>query len=463
MLKIKKIEFIKAVYDESLSHNIFSIANVYFSNYPPILGALIYWKKNNSRSEYTREGEYKFFYNLDDITYFAAVKFPKGTKLTRDQKQELSYILLDERGSIGTYTFKTHPSRRKRFNPKKTLEQLNMPENFDVTSIPVHYGPIIDEQSVEEIRRENPHLTKEFIVDYCYWRYRLIKMHPTDFEPYLKYVDFAYVCYACDQISEKYLIDHLDLVDVSALQYNYPVLARLSPSFKKYIIDELIRNKKEINPHFADEIDTFIEDDTYFSEYATIDLLDDELFEEEEEKVDFHFFEFDRGPYKWPGSEHLVKGIPSLASQLYDDMGYKKPTNEEMDEQFSKYNEKQISLISAILEPHWLNRYKDRIDWKAACLYNKHLTDEFLNEHIEYVDFECLGNNLSCVLSEEFIETHMNQFNHDKPVPLIIRFLTVQMYLNHKDKIKVNSDLLFQYYNSIGAPEYKRILDLLDE
>lgn len=61
MLKIKKIEFIKAVYDESLSHNIFSIANVYFSNYPPILGALIYWKKNNSRSEFTREGEYKFF------------------------------------------------------------------------------------------------------------------------------------------------------------------------------------------------------------------------------------------------------------------------------------------------------------------------------------------------------------------------------------------------------------------
>lgn len=159
----------------------------------------------------------------------------------------------------------------------------------------------------------------------------------------------------------------------------------------------------------------------------------------------------------------MVKGIPSLACQLYDDMGYKKPTNEEMDEQFNKYNAKQISLISAILEPHWLNRFKDKIDWKIVCLYNKHLTDEFLNEHIEYVDFECLGNNLRCVLSEEFIEKHMNQFNHDKPVPLIIRFLTEQMYLNHKDKIKVNSDLLFQYYDCIGAPEYNRILDLLDE
>lgn len=463
MLKIKKIEFIKAVYDESLSHNIFSIANIYFSNYPPILGALIYWKKNNSRSEFTREGEYKFYYNLDDITYFAAVKFPKDTKLTRDQKQELSYILLDERGSIGTYTIKTHPSRRKRFNPKKTLEQLNIPDDFDVTSIPVHYGPIIDETSAEEIQRDNPHLSKKFIMDYCYWRYSLIKLHPTEFEPYLKYVDFAYVCYACDQITEKYLIDHLDLVDVAALQYNYPVLARLTPSFKKYIVDELIRKKEEINPHFADEIDEFIEDDTYFSEYATIHLIDDDEYEEEEEKIDFQFFEFDRGPFKWPGSEHMVKGIPSLACQLYDDMGYKKPTNEEMDEQFNKYNAKQISLISAILEPHWLNRYKDKIDWKIVCLYNKHLTDEFLNEHIEYVDFECLGNNLRCVLSEEFIEKHMNQFNHDKPVPLIIRFLTEQMYLNHKDKIKVNSDLLFQYYDCIGAPEYNRILDLLDE
>lgn len=463
MLKIKKIEFIKAVYDESLSHNIFSIANIYFSNYPPILGALIYWKKNNSRSEFTREGEYKFYYNLDDITYFAAVKFPKHTKLTRDQKQELSYILLDERGSIGTYTFKTHPSRKKRFNPKKTLEKLNIPEDFDVTSIPVHYGPIMDEQSVKEIQKLHPNWSTQFIIDYCYWRYRLIKMHPTEFEPYLKYVDFAYVCYACDQITEKYLIDHLDLVDVSALQYNYPVLARLSASFKKYMIEELVRNNQEINPHFSDEIDKFIEDDTYFSEYATIDLLDEDLFDEEEEKVEFQFFEFDRGPYKWPGSEHLVIGIPSLACQLYDDMGFKKPTNEEMDEQFAKYNEQQISLISAILEPHWLNRYKDRIDWKAACLYNKHLTDEFLTEHIDYVDFECLGNNLSCVLSEGFIEKYINQFNHDKPVPLIIRFLTAQMYLNHKDKIKVNSELLYQYYDSIGAPEYQRLLELLDE
>ncbi|NLY80457.1 MAG: nucleoside-diphosphate sugar epimerase [Lysinibacillus sp.] len=463
MLKIKKIEFIKAVYDDSLSHNIFSIANVYFSNYPPILGALIYWKKNNSRSEFTREGEYKFFYDLDNITYFASVKFPKDTKLTRDQKQELSYILLDERGSIGTYTFKTHPSRKKRFNPKKTLERLNIPEDFDVKSIPVHYGPIIDELNAEEVQQQYPHLTKKFIMDYCYWRYSLVKLHPTEFEPYLKYVDFAYVCYACDQITEKYLIDHLDLVDVSALQYNYPVLARLSSSFKKYIVDELMQNNEEINPHFADEIDAFIEDDTYFSEYATIHLLDDDDFEEEDEEVEFQFFEYDRGPYKWPGSEHMVKGIPSLAAQLYDDMGFKKPTNKEMDEQFSQYSKQQISLISAILEPHWLHRYRDEIDWKAACTYNKHLTDEFLTAHIDYVDFECLGNNLSCVLSEQFIEKHMNQFNHDKPVPLIIRFLTEQMYLNHKDKIKVNSELLFQYYNAIGATEYKRILDLLDE
>lgn len=119
MLKIKNINFIKVIYDESLSHNIFSIANIQFSNYPPINGAILYWKKNTSRADFTKEGDYKFFYDLANITYFASVKFPKDVKLTRDQKQELAFILLDERGSIGTYSFKTDPSRRKKFNPKK--------------------------------------------------------------------------------------------------------------------------------------------------------------------------------------------------------------------------------------------------------------------------------------------------------------------------------------------------------
>lgn len=61
MLKIKQIDFIKAVYDDSMSHNIFSIANITFSNYEPIHGALLYWCRNSTNGEYTAEGDYKFF------------------------------------------------------------------------------------------------------------------------------------------------------------------------------------------------------------------------------------------------------------------------------------------------------------------------------------------------------------------------------------------------------------------
>ncbi len=463
MLKIKNIEFIKAVYDDSLSHNIFSIANIQFSNYPPINGALLYWKKNNNTEiEYTPEGDYKFYYDMANGKYFASVKFPKNVKLTRDQKQELAFILLDERGSIGSYSFKTHVNRKNRFDPKKSLEKLDFPENFHVKSIPSYVGPIIDDSDMKLLIEKNPTFPKKFIEDYCYWRYQLVRLHPTDFQPYLEYVDFSYICYACDQLSEKYLIHHLDQVDVTTLQYNYPVLSRLSASFKNYIVNELIRQNEEINKHFENEIDTFIEDETYFSEYGYIDLLEDDL-EDEEEEIEFLFFEFERGQYKWFGSEHLVKGIPSLASQVYDDLGFKRPTNKEMDSLIKSYSPEQITLLSAVLEPHWLHRYREIIDWAKVSLYNQFLTDDFLNAHLNYVEFDALGNNLWCEISEEFLERYINHFNHTKPVPLIIRHLTEQLYLNHKNTIKVDSDLLYQYYDSVGDEEYEKIQSLLDE
>ncbi|MFL0507473.1 nucleoside-diphosphate sugar epimerase [Ureibacillus sp. 179-F W5.1 NHS] len=464
MLKIKSIDFIKTVYDESLSHNIFSIANIHFSNYPPINGALLYWKKNLSRSEFTPEGDYKFFYDMANITYYASVKFPKNIKLTRDQKQELAYILLDERGSIGTYSLKTHPSRRKKFNPKLSLAKLDFPKNFDIKSIPSYVGPIIDEIDMTHILDNNPEMSKQFIHDYCFWRYNLVKLHPTEFEEYLDYVDFSYICYACDQLNEQYLIEHLDQVDVSTLQYNYPVLSRLSASFKNYIVEQLRRQKIKINEHFEGEIELFIEDETYFSEYSTIHLLDeDELIDEDEEKFDFHFFEYDRGQYKWPGSEHMVKGIPSLACQIYDDMGYKKRSNKEMDKIFNSYSKKQMDLMCAVFEPHWLHRYREHLDWRIVCQYNGYLSEDFLNAHLSYIDFEALGNNLWCELSEAFIEKHINHFNHNQPVPIIIRHLTEELYLNYRDKIKVDSDLLYQYYGAIGNDEYERLQELLSE
>lgn len=463
MLKIKHIEFIKTVYDESLSHNIFSIANIQFSNYPPVNGALLYWKKNTSRSDFTPEGDFKFFYDMSNITYYASVKFPKNIKLTRDQRQELAYILLDERGFIGTYSLKTHSSRRRKFKPQKGLDRLNFPEDFDVKSIPSYVGPIIDEIDMNQMFEANPNMSKKFIHDYCFWRYNLVKLHPTEFEKYLDYVDFSYICYACDQLTEQYLIEHLDQVDVSSLQYNYPVLSRLSASFKNYIVSELKRRKLKINDHFEQEIDVFIEDETYFSEYSTIHLLDEEELEQEEEKMEYQFFEFERGQYRWPGSEHMIKGIPSLASQIYDDMGYKKRSNKEMDTFFGHYSKRQISLISAVLEPHWLHRYRDKIDWQSACRYNEHLTEDFLAAHIHYIEFEALGNNLWCELSEDFIKKYLKHFNHNQPVPIIIRHLTEELYLNFKDMIKVDSDLLFQYYDAVGNDEYERLQELLGE
>lgn len=463
MLKIKHIEFIKVLYDDSLSHNIFSIANIQFSNYPPINGALLYWKRNTSHSNFTKEGDYKFYYDLANVNYYASVKFPKDVNLTRDQKQELAFILLDQRGSIGTYSIKTDSSRKKKFNPKKALAKLHLPDDFDVTCIPSYVGPILDDLDFDVLTKENPHYSKKFIQDYCFWRYSLVKLHPNEFEPYLKYVDFSYICYACDQLSESYLIDRIEEVDITTLQYNYPVLGRLSASFKNYMIQQLETTNEPINPHFKDEIDLFIEDDTYFDEYSTIDLADFEFEEETEEKVELQFFEFDRGQYKWPGSEHLIKGIPSFACQIYDEYGYKKPSTKEMDCKMKNYHQQQITLVSAILEPHWLHRYREIINWHAVCLYNRYLTEDFLNEHLQYVDFEALGQNLWCELSEGFIEKHIHQFNHNQPVPIIIRHLTEQMYLTYRDTIKIDSDLLFQYYDSIGDEEYEKIQSLLED
>lgn len=462
MIKIKQIEFIKVVYDSYLSHNIFSIANIHFSNYPSIYGALLYWKKNKSSSAYTLDGDYKFFYDLSNTSYFASVKFPKNVMLTKAQKQELAYILLDERGSIGSYSFKTHPQNQKRFNRKNALNKISFPENFDVKSIPVFIGPIIDDVEVEQILKEHPNLTKKFIQQYCFWRFNLIKLHPEEFEPFLQYVDFSYICFSCDLLSEKYLIDHLHLVDVSTLQYNYPVLSRLSSSFKQYIIDELKNKKEEINPHFQNEIEKFIYDETYFQEYSSVDLVEEEV-EEDEESFDFQFFTFDRGIYKWPGSEHLVKGIPSLASQIYDDLGYKKLKNKEMDQKINGYNEKQLKLICAVLEPHWLHRYRNKLNWSFICQYNKHLTDHFLNAHMKYVDFEALGNNLWCTVSEQFLSKHIKQFNHNKPVPLIIRHLTEQLYIKYKNTIVLDEELLYKYYPNIGDEQYYRIQQLINK
>lgn len=457
MIKIKQIEFIKVAYDGNLSHNIFSIANIHFSNYPSIYGALLYWKKNDSPASYTPEGDYKFFYDLENTSHYAAVKFPKDVRLTKDQKQELSYILLDERGVVGSYSIKTHSHNRKRFNKKNILKNIDFPENFNPKSIPSYIGPIIDNQEIEIILKDHPELTKEFIQQYCYFRYNLVKLHPEDFEDFLPYIDMSYLCFTSELLSEGYLIDHLDMVDFDALQFNYPVLSRLSSSFKQYLINQVHENA--MNPLFLQEgeMESFLYNESYFN-----DILPAET-EADEENYPFQFFKYDRGIYKWPGSEHLIKGIPSFASQIYDELGYKKLTNKEMDQKIKSYSKTQLDLIAAILEPHWLHRYREQLNWSLICQYNKHLTDEFLIAHKKYVDFEALGNNLWCDVSEEFLAKHINKFNHTKPVPLIIRHLTEELYLKYKNKIQINEDVLSKYYLNLGDEQYNRIQQIISE
>lgn len=60
MLKIKKIEFMKVLYDDALAQNIFSIANITFSNRSPIQGALLYWQQNESKEPYTKKATTSF-------------------------------------------------------------------------------------------------------------------------------------------------------------------------------------------------------------------------------------------------------------------------------------------------------------------------------------------------------------------------------------------------------------------
>ncbi|WP_332645730.1 nucleoside-diphosphate sugar epimerase [Lysinibacillus sp. 54212] len=450
MLKIKKIEFIKVVYDESLSHNIFSIANIIFSNYESIHGALLYWRKNNDKKEFTAEGDYKFFYDMDNITYFASVKFPKHVRLTKDQKQELAYILLEERGSVGSYSFPTHPAKKKSYPYKKQFQALAFPDNFDVKSIPSYIKSIVTKVDTDMILHKHPQYDPSFITEYAKWRYKTAQIHPNDLKPYLPYIDFDVICYLNPYLSESYLIEHLDNVNFEMLAGNYSVLNRLSESFRSFIYSQL-------EPSLANELRVLLEND----------VVDEEIDEfiipfEETETADLQFFQYDLGTNKWIGGEHLVKGIPSLACQQYDSLGYKKESNKEMDAKFESFNAIQRELICTTLAPHWIHRYRDKVNWTMICETNPHLTEDFLSSHIKYVDFYALGNNTLCYLSEEFVNKYMNRFNHQQPVPLVIRHLTQALYLTHKDTIMVDSHLLHMYNDLIDDEEFLSLQNLIE-
>lgn len=451
MLKIKKIEFIKVIYDESRAQNFFSIANITFSNYAPVHGALLYWQKNMSDEPYTKEGEYKFFYDMANAQYFAAVKYPKDCQLTREQRKELSYILLEERGSIGTYSFVTSKPKIT-FHLNKALQQIDFPEHFQVA----HFNSFAiykQFESLDDSIYDQLPYDRAFIDCYVSWCRNAVKEHPSKLSAYFDYIPFHYVCYANPLLSEQFLIDHLEQLDLHALQYNKSVLARLTASFKRYMVDTLKAQQKPINSEFSYQLEDFIESHAFYNSYDVTYLPEsDEIIE-----MDLEYFEYDLGTNKWPGSEHLVKGIPSLFCQKYDRYGDKRLSNAEMDKKFAAYNAQQKQLFSANAELHWINRYKNELDWSIICRFNDHLTEDFLSAHIKYVDFQALGLNTYIIIDTTFLTEYFNRFDHKQPVPLLICHLTEQFYLSHKDQMKVDIDLLYKYMDCIDVTEFERL------
>ena len=410
MLKIKSIEFIKAVYDESISHNVFSIANVTFSNAQPIYGALLFWKKNDDHLPFTTEDEYKFFYDM------ANVQYPKGTTLSKDERQELAYILLEQRGSVGSYSFSTS-YKGKSFFPAKAFATL----------------PPYDEAAFQA------------------WHDRAILEHHSKLTTVIEHLDFSLLCLKNRYLSEQFLID--------PLKHNRYVLARLSKSFKTYMIAELKKRKKKLQFEIAEDVDYFIEADDFYSEYNEVFLPEAEEIDEEP----LEHFEYVRGSNVWPGSDHLISGIPSLQSRQYDRYGDRRLTNEQMAAKFKHYTPEQLLLFSGICDLHWLAKFKHKWDWSYVCAFNPHLTEHFLRVHAKYIQYPALGQNTKIKLSEEYIADHMKKFNLQQPVPLIICHLTEQFYLANKEHIIVNRALLVKYSDAIDSYDYMLLEDLIDE
>lgn len=449
MLKIKSIDYIKVVYDESLSHNIFSIANITFSNYEPINGALLYWRINDNDEQFTKEGDYKFYYDMSSTTYYASVKFPKHVQLTTEQKQELAYILLEERGSVGSYSFPT-TKKRKSFSLKKEFYAIQFPEGFKPEQFPSYIQSVVPQYEIDYLLKEYCTWTREFIEQYAKWRYNAVQQHPEQLKAYMHVIDFKLVCAHNPMLTAQYLLENWSKVDFTMLATNYTVLHRLNEPFKAYIYTQIPKQD-------ARELELFLEQDEPLRDEYVVDLEDEAL------EFDLEHFEYDLGVNKWPGAEHLVKGIPSYSAQAYDVHGYKKKTNKEMDVITATFDEQQWYLASTTLDLHWVHRYKKYIDWSACCQYNSKLTEDFLKAHIKLVDFTALGLNMDCMLSPAFVERYMKRFNHQQPVPLVIRHLTEQLYLQYQDTIQLNNKLLLQYGEKIDDEEFFALQAILDE
>ena len=138
----------------------FSVANITFKNYEPIHGALLFWQENKNEKSFTDEDEYKFFYDVSQTKYYASVKFPKYCRLTRDQKQELAYILLEQRGCIGSYSFMTNKASANVFKVHQLFKKLQFPAQFDTAHFKTIFNAQYDNE-VEMLQNTYPFYTQE--------------------------------------------------------------------------------------------------------------------------------------------------------------------------------------------------------------------------------------------------------------------------------------------------------------
>lgn len=464
MIIIKKIEFIKAVYDDTLSHNIYSIANIEFKNSPPIQGALLYWNHAEDVLQ-NKSDDVRFYYEEDSNGYFTSVKFPRNHGLNLEQRIELTRLLLDERSEIGSYTIATNAVvHNKKAKIHRDFNALQFPSDFDPTIIPYSANAQLEEDELNAICHNHPTLSREFVESYCKWRAQVLDLHPEEFEQYLDYIDFSAICYGCHQLSESYLILHLDQVNYEALQYNTAVIARLSPYFieqtkgklSKEVAQQLHLEKYLQQPSSSDNP---IEEDTLLM--TLLEYNHEHWNDDQEKKLPYKYFVLDRGIYRWPGAEHLIKNIPSFASKQYDQYGYKKLTNAEMDKLIHSLSDVQLNHYAAILEPHWLHRYREQIDWKIVSKENPYLESSFIEAHLKYIDFDALGENYQCKVDTAFLNKYFERFNHAKSLPIFVRHLTLGFFLEHQDKLQIDEKLFKKSFKTIPFDDYTTIASML--
>ena len=74
---------------------------------------------------------------------------------------------------------------------------------------------------------------------------------------------------------------------------------------------------------------------------------------------------------------------------------------------FSDYEWEKVSLYT-VLPINVIRQYKNKVDWKSVS-YIQDLTNEFIDEVSEYIDFNNLSKNWNYVPSEEILQKYINK------------------------------------------------------